>query len=73
MENGFFINEDYYSDIGELIEDIINYECEKLEDIPDDWQIKVDIAKEEPIFKNVNIDSYIESMINDILDAEWER
>ena len=68
MEN-FFYGEEFYREIGDLIDDIS--ETEDLSDISEDWKITCEYATLEPIFK-LDAD-WIMNRINDERFSEEGR
>ena len=49
MEN-FFYNETFFSDIGDLV-DLFDINKKNINELSDDWQVKVELSDLEPIFK----------------------
>lgn len=49
MEN-FFYNENFYSDLSELMNDI-DIDEDSINELKDDWQIRVELTDLEPIFE----------------------
>ena len=49
MEN-FFYNETFCSDIGDLV-DLFHINKKNINELSDDWQVKVELSDLEPIFK----------------------
>ena len=67
MEN-FFANENFYKTIEELVEDMFNDDHETINNLPDDYNIKVEMSNLEPIF-NINA----QYLVNILCDNNEER
>lgn len=74
----YCIDDRFYNDINEVIDDIIDWEDKELEELPDDYAIEVGCCDLKPIFqldseklKEILFDVFIDNSSED--GEEWDK
>lgn len=74
----YCIEDRFYNDINEIIDDIIDWEGKELEELPDDYTIEVGLCTLEPIFQ-LNSEKLQEILLDSFEDRssedgdEWDK